>query len=548
MPAEKVAGTSNILFMMVDQMRADYMGCAGNPWIQTPGLDRLAAEGTRFSQCVTPVPVCMAARHSFMTGLRCATHSRFANNVPNPDPLHYTLMQLLGFVGYRTQAIGKMHFRPVRRHHGFHRMELMEEIPDYQQDDEYLMYLKAKGYGHKREVHGVRNLLYHLPQVSVIPEEHHGSTWVADRTIDFLRYNRDKPFFCWSSWIAPHPPWNPPEPFASMYESEDMPLPINYDRDIETIPPQKRGMVNFADMGYAPSERLQRVKALYSGNISLIDKGIGRILRALDELGLAENTLVVFASDHGEMLGDHGQWQKNSPFEASVRVPMLARLPSRFAAGAVNEDLVSLLDLMPTMLELAEVDYPGQPALLGTSLLGCEGGGLAQKREDYVVEIGHGASRWLSLRGHRWKYNYWMADGWEELLDLDNDPQELNNLLLGKVNAEDSRRADAMKAKLTAWEVAHGFEDSMDENGVLRNFGRPPTDHTKMGTNGQFPRWVARLPDDERAVMESRGETVLNAIRKEDTFMLEEINLKAFKENGGSLAGTPQQRLLDEVE
>ena len=157
MPAEKVARTPNILFMMVDQMRADYMECAGNPWIQTPGLDRLATEGTRFSQCVTPVPVCMAARHAFMTGLRCATHGRFANNVPNPDPLHYTLMQLLGFVGYRTQAIGKMHFRPVRRHHGFHRMELMEEIPDYQQDDEYLMYLKAKGYGHKREVHGVRN-------------------------------------------------------------------------------------------------------------------------------------------------------------------------------------------------------------------------------------------------------------------------------------------------------------------------------------------------------------------------------------------------------
>ena len=99
MPAEKVVGTSNILFMMVDQMRADYMGCAGNPWIQTPGLDRLAAEGTRFSQCVTPVPVCMAARHSFMTGLRCATHGRSANNVLNPDPLHYTLMQLLGFVG-----------------------------------------------------------------------------------------------------------------------------------------------------------------------------------------------------------------------------------------------------------------------------------------------------------------------------------------------------------------------------------------------------------------------------------------------------------------
>ena len=306
MPNEKVAETPNILFMMVDQMRADYMGCAGNPWIQTPGLDRLAAEGTRFSQCVTPVPVCMAARHTFMTGQRCSEHDRFGNNVPDPDPLHYTLMQLLGFTGYRTQAIGKMHFRPVRRHHGFHRMELMEEIPDYRQDDEYLMYLKANGYGHKREVHGVRNLLYHLPQVSVIPEEHHGSTWVADRTIEFLGQNHHKPFFCWSSWIAPHPPWNPPQPFASMYKNKDMPLPVNYDRDIETIPPQKRGMVNFADMGYAPSERLQRVKVLYGGSISLIDKGVGRILRALDELGLTENTLVVFTSDHGEMLGDHG--------------------------------------------------------------------------------------------------------------------------------------------------------------------------------------------------------------------------------------------------
>ena len=99
MPEEIIANTPNILFMMVDQMRADYMGCAGNEWIQTPGLDRLAREGTRFSQCVTPVPVCMAARHSFMTGQRCATQGRYSNKVPDPDPLHETVMQLLGFAG-----------------------------------------------------------------------------------------------------------------------------------------------------------------------------------------------------------------------------------------------------------------------------------------------------------------------------------------------------------------------------------------------------------------------------------------------------------------
>ena len=271
-------------------------------------------------------------------------------------------------------------------------------------------------------------------------------------------------------------------------------------------------MVNFADMGYAPSARLQRVKALYSG--SLIDKGVGHILRALDELGLTENTLVVFTSDRGEMLGGHGLWQKNCPFDTSARVPMLARLPGRFAAGAVNGNLVSLLDLMPTMLELAGVDYPGQPDLAGDSLLGAEGGGLAQKREDQVVEIGHGAGRWFSLRGHRWQYNYWMADGWEELYDLENDPQELSNLLLEDPNARDRQCADTMKAKLTAREAAHGFENSLDENGDLKNFGHLPTNHTETRTNNQFPRWVPRLPNDERVVMESRGETMLNTTRK----------------------------------
>ena len=139
-----------------------------------------------------------------------------------------------------------------------------------------------------------------------------------------------------------------------------------------------------------------------------------------------------------------------------------------------------------------------------------------QKREDQVVEIGRGAGQWLSLRGHRWKYNYWMADGWEELYDLKNDPQELSNLLLEGPNARGRQCADTMKAKLTARETAHGFEDSLDENGALKNFGHLPTNHTKTRTNNQFPRWVPRLLNDERVVMESRGEMMLNVIRKEE--------------------------------
>jgi arylsulfatase A-like enzyme len=151
-----------------------------------------------------------------------ATHGRAANNTVNPEPLLYTIPQLLGSASYITHAIGKMHFRPQRRHHGFQRMELMEEIPPHREDDEYLQYLKANGYGHVRQVHGVRNLLYHQPQVSVVPEAHHGSTWVADRTVDSLpaRAPTGTALLPLVFLIAPSPALERAWLFASMYPIE----------------------------------------------------------------------------------------------------------------------------------------------------------------------------------------------------------------------------------------------------------------------------------------------------------------------------------------
>ena len=125
-----------------------------------------------------------------------------------------------------------------------------------------------------------------------------------------------------------------------MYDPSSLPLPHNFDRDVNTLPGRQRAVTNAYDMGNATPDMLRRVKALYAGSISLIDKGVGRILDTLDELGLADDTMVVFVSDHGEMMGDHGMWQKGIPYEASVRVPMLVRLPGRVQAGAVNDDLV----------------------------------------------------------------------------------------------------------------------------------------------------------------------------------------------------------------
>lgn len=535
----------NILLLFVDQMRYDAMGCAGNPVIQTPALDRLAREGMRFTHAVTPVPVCIAARYSLITGQRCAVHGRFANNTPVPEPNLYTLPQLLGSAGYHTHAIGKMHFRPPRRHLGFHRMQLMEEIPVYREDDEYLMYLKRVGYGHIRQVHGVRNLLYHQPQVSVIPEAHHGSTWVADRTVEFLRQYRRRPFFCWASWIAPHLPWNAPEPFASMYPIGQMPPPHNWDQPRETLPHLMRWAKETSDTAFACMDHLKRIKALYYGNVSLIDKGVGRILQALDDLGLAGDTLVLFASDHGELMGDHGAFQKSKPYEASARIPFLARLPGRMEAGRTATDRVSLLDIMPTVLDLAGINYPGRRPLAGDSLLGKPGGGLAASRDEFVVEHGTRGGRWLSLLCGPWKYNYYFPGEWEELFHLENDPQEMHNLLLGNPAPDARKIGEDMKRRLTEWEKEHGFSTSITDNGKLIR-SEPPADPPRT-TNNQFPSWVETLTAEEKAQMETPGESVLNAMKHEQTYKLTDLNLKAYKEGGGSLKGTEHQKLLEDL-
>ena len=536
MPAEKIANTPNILLLFVDEMRFDAMGCAGNDIVKTPNLDRMAEQGARFTRAYTPVPVCIAARHSLLHGLRCAAHGRHGNNVPEPEPLLYALPQLLGLAGYHTRAIGKMHFRPVRRHFGFQRMQLMEEIPDFRQDDEYLKYLKENGYGHKREVHGVRNLLYLHPQTSVIPEEHHGSTWVADRTIDFLRGNHDRPFFCMSSWIAPHPPWNAPEPFASMYRNEDMPLPIAVERDESSLPLQILRSGRSLVPSEASPELLQRIRALYYGNVSLIDKGVGRILDTLDDLGLSENTLVVFTTDHGDHLGDYGGWGKSTPYDVSARIPFLMRMPGTVSPGTCPDELVSLLDIMPTCLELADADYPGEPELCGSSLLSRPGGGLAQGGDEFVIEIGRGQNRWVSLLRGQWKYSYYFANGLEQLFDLETDPQELSNLLLGESASDHLPRAAEMNAFLTDWERNYGFEDSLDQSGALIDHGLKLESPGKPHSNLQFPRWVPRLPEQERSEMESVGDTVRNAVACEDTFRIEDLpHLKHWLGNGGSL-------------
>ena len=360
------------------------------------------------------------------------------------------MMTLLLRAGYWTHGVGKMHFRG--RSYGYRNLLTMEEGVAHRVDDDYLRYPRDAGV-QARFPKGRRDLLYFQPQTSGVPVEHSASNWVADRSVEFLReharYRPEQPFFLWSSWIAPHPPFAPSEPYDELYDPAAMPLPEYADRPVDDLPSALWPHRARLDGAHRDPDRMRRIRALYYGLVGQVDDGIARIMAALRELGLEEDTVVLFTADHGEMLGDHGLSQKNCPYEPSVRVPLLLRWPGRTGAGAVCEDPVGLTDVLPTLVDELGLDYPaGHGPLPGESLLGKRGGGLASGRGDYVIDYGQGARRWIAVRTRRHKYALFACDGGrQELYDLHADPHERSNL-----SAAQPELTAAFRERVLEWE------------------------------------------------------------------------------------------------
>jgi len=413
----------NIVLLFTDEQRYDTVRALGYRWMKTPALDRLCAEGTAYVNAHSPNPVCIPARHNLLIGLPAryhGMHDNISRVIPRSIP---RLPQILAEAGYYTGAIGKMHFQPARTAHGFHTMQLMEEIPPCWYEDDYLAYLRANGYARLRNIHGVRNLLYWQPQRSLVPEKHHGTTWVGDRSVEFIRANAWRPFFLWAGWIAPHPPQDVPGRWAELYRGADIPEPYA---------PCEHPHRILAGCGQDdPSEaKTRRLRELYYGAISHVDHNVGQILDTLDECGLAGNTLVIFASDHGDMLGDLGGWNKSMPNDPACRVPLLMRMPGRVRAGERISAFADLNDILPTILDAARVPYPADAGLElpGESLLAAPGAGHKDRSVQYA-ELQSGYKRWVMLRDERWKFVHWY-EGREQLFDMVADPQERTDLML----------------------------------------------------------------------------------------------------------------------
>lgn len=514
------ANKPNVIMLFTDEQRYDTIHELGAAHMITPTMDRLVREGCAFTNACTPNPVCVAARYNLLTGLY-ARHTGITGNnfatLPSPMP---RLPQLLADSGYHCEVVGKMHFQPARTHHGFHRMQLQEELPRALGDDEYLQYLKTVGYGQIRNPHGIRDPLYHHPQRSPLPEEHHPSTWVGDRAADAVRRNANRPFFLWASWIHPHPPVAIPENWADLYKGIKQPAPTPRDPNASPALCASRH-----DNDLWSEADLLRFRELYYTCITLVDKNMAKVVAALEETGQLDNTLIILTSDHGDMLGDNGAFDKALPHEASRRVPLVLRYPKHFQPGMRRTDHADLMDVMPTILDVCGIPMPTGWDYAGESLVLPPDASTRDRSVHYMEHL-HGWERRISLRGLHYKYNFYYAGGIEELFDLHADPAEVNNLLHRTLTTETMRAYEQLKAGLLAQEARYGLPGCVaDGKFVIPEKPKgdiwPPS---RAGLDWQLAMHPFNMPAAEAAKLNSHGQEFLAAVKNEPTADLKKLD------------------------
>jgi choline-sulfatase len=432
----------NVLVMFADQLRADALACYGNPICQTPNLDRLAAEGVLFENSFTPNPICVPARATLATGNypHRATgikenHGRITDDQPR-------MAQHFSDAGYETYACGKLHYVPYaapdepRLLHGFQHCDLTESGRLIAQHDpegklrgleDYHDYLADVGWAGYTRAHGIGNNDVR-PCPTPLPAEHHVDHWVADRTIDRLRthaaQHADQPFVTFCSFPKPHSPYDPPAEFADLYDPRTLPAPFGDASSLADRNPYMDRLRYTHGISSLSPAALRVIRKYYYGLISHQDAQIGRVLAALDELGFADNTIVVYSADHGDLMGDFGTFFKCSFLEGSVRVPMLWRGPG-LPAGERRKQLVGLQDVLPTLA--AMTDCPLDADVHGLDIKGTLTGD-APTRDVFYSQCLDVPRQSAMLTDGRWKYAWAQEGPTEELYDLEEDPHELVNL------------------------------------------------------------------------------------------------------------------------
>jgi arylsulfatase len=440
----------NVLLVCTDQQRGDAVGADpqapehadGGSLVHTPTLDRIAAEGTLFSRAYSTCPSCTPARRTLYTGLRPATQGCVGSGCADRGPVQETLPHLLGAAGYRTHGVGKI--APER---AFDDLETHFNSPA--RDDDYDAWLAAETDGaYEKTSDGLGPNSWDA-RPSPVEEYQHPTHWTTTRAMDFLDDREgDRPFFLTVSYAHPPQPWNPPQVYWDMFADEELGDPAvgewaerRYaDRIPETPAPA-------TDLAALSERRIHRARVGYYGLVAQIDNQLFRLVRHLQDLGEWENTLVVFTSDHGEMLGDHHRWKKSLAFEGSARIPLVLGGPALDAAGGAVDRPVGLEDVLPTVLDAADVAVPAD--VEGDSLLALARDAGAPWRSYIHGEYnGNGVDDMQFLVDDAgYKYVWQSRTGEELLFDVDTDPAEEADLSVAPAHEE---TLAAMRERLVA--------------------------------------------------------------------------------------------------
>jgi arylsulfatase len=445
----------NIVLIFTDQQRFDTIEALGNPIIKTPNLNRLVDKGVAFTRAYTPCPVCIPARYALHTGiLPCISDCVMNETMPEG---HESFMEILSRHGYQTHGVGKMHF------------EFDDKTPDYlwgyaSRDvseecviaDDYTAFLRKNGYDHVHDPHGVRSEMYYIPQPSQVPARLHNSSWVVDKSIDFLnKRDTSKPFMLMTSFIKPHPPFESPTPWNKLYRGPQMPLPKR-PQDTENLLTYWNKVQNrykYKDQG-SDDHLARTIKASYYGAISFIDYNVGRLLDYLELHHLFDDTIIVFSSDHGELLGDYDSYGKRTLLDSAVRIPLVMVHPD-VSGGTICNTPVSLIDIMPTFLDAAGIER--SEALDGDSLLDlCSN---PKNRDCVYSQYQRNEYGLYMMVTEQFKYIYSAPDQKEWLFDLVTDPDETRNKAL---NPMFIHQTIAMREQLISFLADNGCADIID--------------------------------------------------------------------------------------
>jgi arylsulfatase A-like enzyme len=428
----------NLLLITNDQHRADCLGAAGNRVVQTPVMDKLAREGVLFESNYVQCPQCVPSRSAIHTSRYPHVNRTPGNQYRLPDT-EETLASILNREGYVTAAVGDEPFAPTNAMGGFQKL--------YASDPDYLAFLAKTGWSAKAAEHRERLKTGFQAHLAPWPEETDETAFFARRAVDFLKENRDRPFFLHVNFRRPHHPFDPPDPFDRMYNGAAFPPSHRRDREMENKPPSHAKWLestNGFDLRTMTAKDLDRIKSYYYGMISLNDKHIGRMLESLGGLGLEERTVVIVTADHGEMLGDHVLlFKAGYMYDEVLRTPLIIRAPGKLPAGRRVAGMTEAIDIMPTALELLGL-RPSE-RVQGRSLLPLIEG-KTQGRQEIHSEF----PTTKVIHTDAWKLVHYVRAPYGELYNLREDPHELYNLYddggYGKVKSE-------MQARLADWLV-----------------------------------------------------------------------------------------------